>query len=729
VIEFCPLVNATPTPGLVLRVGDSEFRYFRLTHVFETYVYGMWVGEPEQARYVRRPSKMLLKLLSNLASENSSKWGRISLPPALAVPPLAESQRQQELDAAWHLIKPLIESFETEINLDRNRFSYLIRARADSLNVKYLTLFRMTLRYYYFGGSRLALLPLPPGLRANEGGYPKGISEISDKKKKIKRKGRHSVLAQELGVNEFIVFEDDISDMIASLKTCLRRGPTYQSLAHEEYLATKFRIRHPDIHKSYLNGEIPEPVTVRQFKYYIKKHAELDDNLEKNLRSLARKQGYLGSITASGPGEIYEIDATIGRFYLVSDEEFPKLLGKPTIYLIIDRWSRFVVAIYISLRSPSYEEVRHALLIAFTSREQRFKGMNVDIDDERWPIGHMPAVLCPDRGSDFMSLAMVQSVVQDLLIELTPLPPYCPDGKAIVERFIREIKRRMAGWGIKGVYADRPMDPLSKRASRKAEAAAVHTLSDAYRILIEIVVDHNTRPHTTLKRNKVLVKNNVNPVPQDAYLWGLKNITGLRKAPLTDEDYKKLLLSTDKASISNGVLKYKQRPYLPNNEAAYELGAKSSTKAKSIDIRLDKTNPNEIYVVTTRREWALFKISPGAAKELSGITLDEEDILSNQTARLWAQAEHRSRVERVTAKSIKSKNATKIKGPIIKLDKLDLLAARQKETAVMKQKLVGSEPSIKHEPEAATPTSNWIELEELERLKNLEMIRKHRGKK
>jgi hypothetical protein len=729
VIEFHSVVNSTPTPGLVLRIGDTEFRYLRLTHVFESCVYGMWVSEPEQARYARRPSKILLKLLDDLSSTNSSKWGRLALPPALAVPPLAESERQQELDVAWNLIKPLIESFETETNLDRKKFSYLIRARAEALDVKYLTLFRMILRYYYFGRSRLALLPLPPGLSANEGGYSQNTLETSGGKNKIKRKGRQSVLAQELGVNKFIAYEDDISDMIASLKTCLRRGPTYQSLAHEEYLATKFRIRHPDIHKAYLNGEIPEPVTVRQFKYYIKKHADLDDNLAKNLRSLARQKGYLGSVAASGPGEVYEIDATIGRFYLVSDEEFPKLLGKPTIYLIIDRWSRFVVAIYLSLRSPSYEEVRHALLIAFTSREQRFKGMGVDINDKRWPIGHMPAVLCPDRGSDFMSSAMEQSVVQDLLIELTPLPPYCPDGKAIVERFIREIKRRMAGSGIKGVYADRPMDPLSKRASRKAEAAAVHTLSDAYRILVEIVVDHNNRPHSTLKRNKEFVKNNLPPVPQEAYLWGLQNITGLRKAPLTDEDYKKLLLSTGKASISNGVLKYKQRPYLPNNEAAYEVGAKSSTKAKSVDIRLDKTNPNEIYVVTTRREWALFKISPGAAKELSGITLDEEEILSTQTAKLWAQAEHRSRVERVTAKSIKSKNAKKLEVPVITLNKLDLLAARQKETAVMKQKLVGSEPSIKHEPEAATPTSNWIELEELERLKNLEMIRKHRGKK
>ncbi len=724
-IEFQPIMNSTPAPGLVLRIGEIDSRYLRLTHVFEDSVYAMWVSEPEKARYARRPNRILIKALNQLIADNNSQWGRLTLPPSLAVPPSPESERQHELDNAWHLIKPLIEGFNSENNLARTRFSYLIRARSEALNVKFLTLFRMTLRYYYFGSTRLALLPLPPGVNAEKGGY----SNNSGENNKLKRRGRQSILSQELGVNSFIALDDDISDMIASLKTCLRRGPTYRSLAHEEYLATKFRIRHPEKYKAYLKREIPEPVTVRQFSYYIKKYAELENDLAKNLRSLERKKGYLGSTNASGPGEVYEIDATIGRFYLVSDEEFPKLLGKPTIYLIIDRWSRFIVAIYLSLRSPSYEEVRHALLIAFTSREHRFKAMGIDIDDYRWPIGHMPAVLCPDRGSDFMSAAMEQSVVQDLRIELTPLPPLCPDGKPIVERFIRELKRRMASSGIRGIYADRPMDPHTKRAARRAQAAAVHTLTDAYRILIEIVVDHNNRPHTTLKRKKELVKNNITPVPQEAYLWGAQNITGLRKAPHTDEDYKKLLLSIGKASISNGVLKYKQRPYLPNNEAAYEVGAKSSTKVKSIDIRLDKTNPNEIYVVTARREWALFKISSGAAKELSGITLDEEDVLSSQTAKLWAQAEHQSRVERVTAKSLKLNSVAKPIDSVIKLDKLDLLNARQKETVEMKQKLVGNAPFLKLEPEAAPSVSNWIELEEQERLKNLEIIRKHRGKK
>ena len=56
-IEFQPLENPATYPGLVLRIGDEDSRYLRLTHVFEECVYVMWVNQPEQARYARHSSR------------------------------------------------------------------------------------------------------------------------------------------------------------------------------------------------------------------------------------------------------------------------------------------------------------------------------------------------------------------------------------------------------------------------------------------------------------------------------------------------------------------------------------------------------------------------------------------------------------------------------------------------------------------------------------------------
>lgn len=721
--------NPAPTPGLVLRVGVDTNRYLRLTHVFKDCVYAMWVGEPEGARYARRPTSISLSELRALAGTPSSAWGKLVLPTALTNEPAKGSERSTQLETAWHLVEPLIKVFNRKTNLSRHSFTTLIRQRAEETETSHTTLLRTILRYYYFGGTRLALLPLPRGVKPGQASYPTASGENHTPPK---RRGRQSALAEELGRNEFIVRADDIEDMVACFRRLLTKGPAFKTTAHEEYLAEEFRRRHTEIYARYVAGEAPEPVTARQFRYYIDEHLRVSDELARNMRTHQRNPGYLGSVRAAGPCEIYEIDATGGRIHLVSHDDPPVLVGKPTIYFLIDRWSRFVVSAYLSLRSASYEEVRHALLIAFTSREARFKRLGINITDARWPVGRMPAVICPDRGSDFMSDAMEQSVVNDLRIDLTPLPPLCPDGKAIVERLIREIKHRMAASGIQGAYADRPMDPRTKRTARKAEACAVRTLADAYRLLVDIIEDYNNRPHTTLRRRRILTQAGVAPTPREAYLWGLKNITGLRSAPLSEDDYHRLLLSTDKANIAKGVLRYKSRPYLPDNETAAELARRSTSRAKSVDIKLDKTLPTEVWVPSDQGMWARFVMTEGTAKEIAGLSLDEEEVLASRTSLLWARAEHEGRIARLTAKNEKRAPTRKGRSKAVTLPKADQAAVRAHETARMKEALIGKLRAPRQEQpqtEDPTATADWARLEEEERLRNLALIRQHRNKR
>ena len=627
------------------------------------------------------------------------------------------------------MVEPLVNAFKHKTNLSRQNFTALIRQHAKDTETSQTTLLRTLLRYYYFGGTRLALLPLPPGAKPGLASYS---ASRDAKGSPPKRRGRQAALSHEMGRNEFVVQSEDIDDMVTCFRKQLAKGPAFKTTAHEDYLAGAFRLRHPALYAKYVANQAPEPVTARQFRYYIDAHLRLTDDLARNVRSHRRHPGYLGSVRAAGPAEVYEIDATGGRLHLVSNDDPPVHVGKPTIYLLIDRWSRFVVSAYISLRPPAYEEVRHTLLVAFTSRQTRFGRLGVNITDARWPVGRMPAVICPDRGADFMSDAMEQSVVNDLRIELTPLPPLCPDGKAIVERLIREIKRRMAASGTPGVYADRPMDPRSKKAARKAEAAAVRTLSDAYRLLVDIIEDHNNRPHSTLRRRRILTLAGVSPTPRNAYLWGLKNITGLRSAPLSEDDYRRLLLSGEKASIANGVLSYKSRPYLPENEAAAELARSSTGRAKAINIRLDKTLPTEVFAPNNQGAWAKFVMAPGAADEIAGLSLDEEQALADQTALLWARADHLGRVARVAAKNEKRTPASKGSTPATKLPKNEQTAARNKETSLMKERLLGKPRAARSEPsqhDTRPAAADWMRMEEEERQRNLALIRGHRNRR
>lgn len=727
-VNFSNVPNAAPTPGLVLRISQPQVSYLRVTHLFGDCAYVIWVGEPNEARTARRPMRKTLAELDDMVQLHAGEWGQLTLPPTMTTPPAPDSEQALKLSVTWALIAPIITAFEVENNLSRTAFTSIIRARALETDTELPVLFRLVVRFYYFGKTRLGLLSLPRGTKPGTGGYANDLRDASVTRQQ-RRRGRQTVLSRELGANDFVVSEDDIEDMVSTFVSLLRLGPTNKSSAHERYLAGAFRKRHPELYAAYISGKSTEPVTVRQYRDYVNRNAQLSAQLAENVRAHRRNRGHLGSVRSAGPGEVYEIDSTGGRFYLVSADDPPIHLGKPTIYLLIDRWSRFVVSAYLSLKAPAYEEVRHALLVAFTSRERRFKLLGVDIDDERWPVGRMPAVICPDRGSDFMSSSMEQAVVQDLRIELTPLPPYCPDGKAIVERLIREVKRRMAESGMKGTYADRPMDPDTKRAARRAKAAAVHSLADAYRLLVEKIHDHNHRPHNALKRLRVLAQNGVSPTPTAAYLWGLANITGLRTAPFSDDDYKRLLLSTDSASLAAGVLRYRQRPYLPANEAAAEMAMMSATRSKSIKVRVDKTDPSEVFVVDAQGKWAAFKITPGGENEIAGLTLDEEEILSSQTSMLWARSEHQSRVRRVASLSPGGKTKTsKSKSPETVPQK-EQNALRASETAAMKATLTGKAARAELEDAVESTSEEWMKVEEAERLAMIALISKKRRKR
>jgi hypothetical protein len=251
-------------------------------------------------------------------------------------------------------------------------------------------------------------------------------------------------------------------------------------------------------------------------------------------------------------------------------------------------------------------------------------------------------------------------------------------------------------------------------------------------LLVEIIEDHNNRPHQTLRRRRVLAQAGISPTPRNAYLWGLKNITGLRSAPLSEDDYHRLLLSTDKASMANGVVSYKSRPYLPDNEQAVELARYSTGRAKSVVIRLDKTLPTELLVPSNQGPWARFVMTPGTAIEIEGLSLDEEEALAGRTSLLWARAEHESRIARVAAKNEKQAFSHKGSSTAVKLPKVEQIAARNQETARMKDGLLGKSPAPTPGPlqeDASTPAANWVRLEEEERLRNLQLIRQHRNKR
>lgn len=723
-VDFVAIPSATPAPGLVLRLSGSEPTYLRITHRFNTCVYAMWVSEAKLAHDARRPQRLLLHELAELANATGSEWGRIVLPDAFKNIPDPKSDPDIRLQAIWKLVEPLLAQFSIEKNLTRGMFTRLIRDHAKVKLVSPVSLRRWVLRYYYFGGSRLALLDLPSG--------PHGIvSATTDlhaddlTTPAPRRRGPKSALSNELGECDFVVQKEDINDMRDAMRRL--RGKATQTGAHESYLGKEFRDRHPERYAAYTRGEQQIPVTLRQFRYYIR-GAETSISNSPGYPSVPGV--YTAALYASGAGEITEIDSATGRLFLRQKGQPEICLGQPTIYLAIDRWSRYVLSVYMSLAPPSYEELRYTLLIAFTSRTRRFTALDIDIDDIRWPPGILSACICVDRGCEFLSESAQQSIVDDLRIELSVLPPGCPDGKAIVERLIGVLKKRMASEGMRGAYADRPRDRTSRKAVAAARSASIYSLADAYRAVIEIIQDHNNRSHSALERYEILAEAGVAPTPQAAYLWGLKHQTGRHSPPYLDDDYYQMLLSKDMATLSNRALVYRNRVYRPVDSLAWDLIKKSTTRAKRLSVRVDKTEPSRIFVPNKRHAWATFEMTLGALQELHGVTLEEEDARTHIKLQLKASAEHDAQRQRIIRYTDNSKHGTKSISPHIE-DARTQQITRTDETERLKRQLSGRSDQHK-KPERssrAQSINDWQKVELDERRKKVDLIRMNRNQK
>ncbi|MGJ9420785.1 hypothetical protein ACHAC9_24040 [Massilia sp. CMS3.1] len=677
--------------GLVIEVDrDPQPVLLRITHVFDQTIYVMPVSTPNMARLAVRPSaKRRSDVIRNLKA-GTWRIGRVPLPQAFLDSSSADRSIRATIDGAFSIIKPLVEQFDNEVKLARSTFTVLINRRAEELQISPVSLRRLLLRYYYFGRVKNALLRLRPGhpIGMQRPSSNCGGSETSPNLPTPKRRGRQPVEAETLGLNTFVVTDEDVMDMTDCLEALAEKGRTTQTAAHQKYMELYFSVRHSEKYAAYLAKKCPLPVTLRQFRDITSSNVVLKRDVIENVAGQSRKAAK-GSLLATGPGEVYEIDATGGRIFLVDSKDQNKIIGTPIIYLIIDRWSRFIVSVYVTLRPPSWEEIRFALLIAFTSRKRRFTNLGLNIDEDRWPRGKVCARLVVDRGSEMISGAMLDAAVDGLRIETETLPPLCPDGKGVIERVNRELKRKMAQRGIKGVFADRPEDPKTKRAFKAAKGAGIHTLRELYWALIDMTDSHNNSSHSNLEKRAILKRAGVRPTPRDAYLWGLENITGIASPPLEEADYQRLLLGTDKASLANSALTYRGRRYVPMNAAAERQAHLSTSRRRAVDIKVDYSDPVELYAPNGDHEWPLWHVDAAGLQELQEITLEEEDHLAKNHRLLVAITRNDTFVENQQRSPIPFRKPSGENTSTAKTTAVDATLRRMAETTKIKRALIG----------------------------------------
>ena len=488
------------------------------------------------------------------------------------IQPEKDSISQLKRDENYNLIKNIVDHEQFYIPSAR---SSLINEIINSKKSTKQTIYRLLRQYWQRGQTPNALIPN----YQNSGA--KGSKKVASQKlgrKRLYKEGTGAIITQEIER----LFHLTISKYLLSNKKHTLK------YANREFLKL-YRTLHPDIPEN----EYP---TLRQFQYFYHREYNQVTRLQKRSNDIEyskdlRQLHSTVNTQVLGPGSRYEIDATIADIYLVSNLDRSRIIGRPTIYFVIDVFSRMVTGLYIGLENASYKTSIQALYCAFTDKVALCKKYGIDITYENWPCIGLPDAILADRAELFGH--QVENLEKSFSIRLENAPPYRGDLKPIVESRFKLIQAEFKPFA-KGVVQD---VITKKRGGKDYRLDATLNLDEFTKIILLSVLKYNQFHQINNYDRDIDLPHDLPAVPMALWNWGIQHRTGkLRSA--SDKAVYVALLPREKATLSNRGLKIFGVTY--TCPELYENGwlhrQNTINRPKFLYAAYDPSNAEKIYV-------------------------------------------------------------------------------------------------------------------------------------
>ena len=399
---------------------DEQYRILWISPKVE-FVY--WIGLKSSSRIPKKVETAILT--SYLEGGRLIEYGE-----SFSYPKELTSQEKEQRDRIWKMMeKALLD--EPGIYDRRGRRGHLERIEKET-GIKKQNLYAYLARYWKGGKTPNAFIPEYKKRGA------RGRQRVGTEKRLGRPSHAESAFGKVLDENDFHNFEKAIKKYYLTRKE-LSFQATYEKMLSDSYsVAVK---DNGDAEHWYLlpPGKVP---SIRQFRYWYQKNRDLRTEIQKrkgdakyelSSRSVLGKSDY-GQM---GPGSKYQIDATVGDIYLVSQFDRSNIIGRPVMYFMTDVFSRMVTGMYIGLEGPSWIGAMMAIANAASDKVAYCREYGISIAEEEWPCHHIPAVILGDRGE--MESKNADNLVSMLGVRIENAPPYRADLKGIIEQHFRTI--------------------------------------------------------------------------------------------------------------------------------------------------------------------------------------------------------------------------------------------------------------------------------------------------
>ena len=299
-----------------------------------------------------------------------------------------------------------------------------------------------------------------------------------------------------------------------------------------------------------------------------------------------------------GPGDMIEIDACEADISLVSSFETNRTVGRPVVYMMIDVYSRVILAVSISFDNNSVAAITNLFINLADDKKEFCARYGVNFDDERiWPSRIIPRRIRIDRGPEFKSKRFNQICV-DLGIEKDLVPGASGSMKGIVEQSFHQMHRsinpHVEGKGL-----------IEKRYDSHHHEEASLTIYEYTKMVLQFVLTHNQKYFKDYPITPDMAKKGIQLIPALLWEYGIKKYSAPR--PITStEQYLYNLMTPVKASITRRGIKYKGLYYYSAADSQLNnLMFKAGTHKIPFEVRLDVRDISFVYYI---RDEQLIKV-------------------------------------------------------------------------------------------------------------------------
>lgn len=384
-------------------------------------------------------------------------------------------------------------------------------------------------------------------------------------------------------------------------------------------------------------GERP---TRKQFAHYLKANypVEYQTRCRKGHKSFERDhRPVLGTVEdiCHGVAHIYEMDATIADVTIVSSVCRADIIGRPTVYLIVDRASRLIVGWYAGLEAPCWPAALQAIFSIAEDKQQLCARLGIEYCAADWPAtGILPQQLFVDRGESTTREAERLPRAGTIV---TNLPSCRPDWKPVVESRFKLNHQAISQIQVPGYN---PASNAGKRRATDYSKDAVLTLEEFESILVKVIVTYNRKIMRAYSLSREQIADGVEPSPVALFVHGLTRRTG-DLAKFREDVLRLALLPDAIATIDEHGINVHGMCYQPKEEGLHRAWFVSGRKSTGqVKVSFDRRRVDIIYVHDKSAPGGYF--IAGLARhsvKYAGLSLQEALWLQKQEEKLHAGAE------------------------------------------------------------------------------------------